>query len=222
MKSNVLPLTTARSRAVLSTRSGRERRWLNYSAGLMRVSTRNQSHRHSGNGYLAERHGTEPQKDKMKIIGDGGHASVVRDLALLCPVACALGGFVVAVGDNVARKREALSAHIFPCNALIHPSAVIAKGAVIGDGTVILEGAVVQVGVKIGRHVIINAGAVITHDCVLEDYVHIAPGAHLCGNVHIGEGTLVGVGVGIGPNTTIPAWSIVKAAKLDIEPCPTK
>ena len=31
-----------------------------------------------------------------------------------------------------------------------------------------------------------------------------------------------GVGVGIGPNTTIPAWSLVKAARLEIEPCSTK
>ena len=53
---------------------------------------------------------------------------------------------------------------------------------------------------------------------MLEHFVHIAPGAHLCGHVKVGEGTLVGVGVGIAPMAVIPPWSLVKAARLDIEP----
>ena len=74
-----------------------------------------------------------------------------------------------------------------------------------------------QPGCRIGKHVILNTACSIDHDCVIDDYAHIAPGAHLCGNVRVGEGSLVGVGVGVAPNTKIPEWSLVKAHRIDIE-----
>ena len=151
--------------------------------------------------------------ENMKIIGDGGHAAVIRTLANRT-------GTVIAVGDNRDRKGEA-EAHAgdtFPI--LVHPCASINGEVLIGEGTVIMAGAVVQTRAKIGRFCILNTGCSVDHDCVLGDYVHIAPGAHLCGNVTVGEGALVGVGVGVAPNTVIPAWSLVKAARLDI--CPMK
>ena len=146
-----------------------------------------------------------------RIIGDGGHAKVVRECI------SARGDTFIAVGDNRARKREA-EAHQGPFAVMVHPSAVVSPKADIGDGTVIMAGAVVQAGALIGRHCIVNTCASVDHDCVLEDYVHIAPDAHLCGNVRVGEGTLVAVGASIAPNTKIPAWSIVKASRLQIEP----
>lgn len=150
------------------------------------------------------------------MIGDGGHAAVIKTFR---PDAN-----VIAIGNNATRKRVALEhegmrpVHIW--DRAIHPSAIIAPDVPIGAGTVIMAGAIVQTGARIGKHCIINTGATVDHDCVLEDYVHVAPGAHLCGNVHVGEGTLVGVGVGIAPNTTISAWSLVKARRLEI--CPMK
>ena len=96
----------------------------------------------------------------------------------------------------------------------IHPSAVVLGE--VGEGTVVMAGAVVQVDAIVGKHCIINTGATVDHHSVVKDYVHIAPGAHLCGSVTVGEGSLVGVGVGIGPGVTIPAWSLVKAARLNV------
>lgn len=121
-------------------------------------------------------------------------------------------GWIIAVGDNVARKSEAERIG-GTFGVAIHPSAVVSPSARIGDGTIIMAGAVVQAAAVIGRHCIINTGASVDHDCVLEDFVHIAPGAHLCGWVDVGEGALVGVGVGIEPGVIIPAWSIVKREK---------
>lgn len=120
----------------------------------------------------------------------------------------------IAVGDNRNRKCEAERAENNPPPPIIHPSATVALGTIILNGTIIMAGAVVQPGARIGRHCIINTSSTVDHDCVIEDYVHIAPGANLCGNVHVGEGSLIGVGVGIPPNTTIPPWTIVKANTL--------
>jgi UDP-3-O-[3-hydroxymyristoyl] glucosamine N-acyltransferase len=41
----------------------------------------------------------------------------------------------------------------------------------------------------------VNTNAVVSHDCEIGMYTHIAPGALLAGNVHVGARTLVGMGV---------------------------
>ena len=147
----------------------------------------------------------------MHLIGDGGHARVVRE-----NFQWQGDGVFIAVGDNASRKREyeANKGCFFPHYCCEH--SVISPSARIGDGTIIMAGAVVQANARIGRFCIINTGATVDHDCVLEDFVHIAPGAHLCGGVHVGEGALVGVGVGIEPGVVIPKWSIVKRERYVI------
>ena len=150
------------------------------------------------------------------FIGEGGHASVLREIPE-GRVFNRISEWIVAIGDNADRKREAEHNEL-NYGILIHPSAIISPSAKIGSGTVIMAGVVVQAHARIGKHVILNTGCTVDHDCIIGDYVHIAPGAHLCGNVEIGEGTLVGVGVGIAPGCKIPAWSLVKARALEIVP----
>jgi sugar O-acyltransferase (sialic acid O-acetyltransferase NeuD family) len=123
-----------------------------------------------------------------------------------------------AIGDNAARKKEVLAAGALPWVTIVHPLAYVSKSASIGEGTIVMAGAVVQAGARVGRHCIVNTGASVDHDCVVEDYAHLAPGAHLCGNAHVGEGALVAVGVGVAPGGKIPAWSVAKARRLEIEP----
>ena len=147
---------------------------------------------------------------RLKIIGDGGHAKVIRDLLKAHPVSFGDSYAIIAVGDNAARKKEAEELQGYLFVPLIHPHSWISPEATISAGTVVMAGAVVQAGVHVGKHCILNTGCTLDHDCVIEDYAHIAPGVHLCGNVIVGEGALVGVSVGIAPGAKIPAWSIVK------------
>lgn len=157
----------------------------------------------------------------IRIIGNGGHAKVVRDViaAVFGKTDLSAEFEFVAVGDNLVRKQEAEKV-TKPMYALVHPSAVVSASAKIGEGSIVMAGAVVQANARIGRYCIINSGASVDHDCVIECFAHIAPGAHLCGNVKVGEGALVGVGVGIAPGAVIPPWSLVKARRLEIEPIP--
>jgi len=118
---------------------------------------------------------------------------------------------VSCVGDGEIREMldERLVEAGFSLATIIHPSAQVARGAVIGEGSAIMPGAVVGPGCVIGRSCIINTSASIDHDCRLGDYVHVAPGASICGGVCIGSHSLVGVGASILPNIKIGPRSIV-------------
>lgn len=150
------------------------------------------------------------------VHGNGGHASVIRDM--LCQAKLPLnaaGRAVIGVGDNKARMREATSLEKkYKFVSVYHPSSSVSRLAKIGEGTVVMAGAVVQAGAKIGRHVIVNTGASVDHDCIVGDFAHIAPGVHLCGGVEVGAGALVGVGSCAVPGAKIEAWSLTKAGSV--------
>lgn len=127
-------------------------------------------------------------------------------------------GFFIAVGDNSARSKifeQLASKDLFPVNA-IHPSAIIDPSADIATKAVMIAaGVIINPLAKIGTGVICNTGCIIEHECEVGDFVHIAPGAVLCGNVKINERSFVGAnavvkqGVTVGKNVTIGAGAVV-------------
>lgn len=98
---------------------------------------------------------------------------------------------------------------------VIHPTAFVAKNATIEEGSQIIANATVGVETEVGKACIINTAASVDHESVLEDGVHIAPGAVLAGSVRVGSHTLVGVGavvlpwIKIGSDVTIGAGAVV-------------
>lgn len=126
---------------------------------------------------------------------------------------------ILAIGNNSIRKR--LSGEIkHKFGKAIHPTATIQRNVLIREGSVIFHHAILQSSTIIGRHVIINTKASIDHDCIIEDFVHIAPNATLCGGITVGEGTLIGAGAVIIPNLRIGKWSIVGAGAVVINDVP--
>lgn len=101
---------------------------------------------------------------------------------------------VIAIGNNIIRKRIAEKYANTNFVSAIHPSSQISKRAQVGDGTVIMAGVLVNADTVIGKHCIINTGCSIDHDCAIGDYAHISPNSTLCGEVHVGEGTQIGAG----------------------------
>lgn len=174
--------------------------------------------------------------NKLVIIGNGGHAKVIRDiiskttnnfsgfyddqtsssenyLGSISKISECKDGIICAIGSNEVRKRIVTNYLNLYWSTVIHPSSILAESFYIGHGTMICAGAIIQTDVKIGRHCIINTKASIDHDCIIEDFVHIAPGSTLCGNVKVGELTFVGAGttvkngITIGKNVTIGCGS---------------
>lgn len=92
---------------------------------------------------------------------------------------------------------------------------VIAKSASVmervGIGVVAMERVVIQAGCQTGEFVLLNAGAVVTHDCRIGNGTHIGPGAVICGGVTIGECCMIGAGAVVLPQAEVPAGTLVKA-----------
>lgn len=181
---------------------------------------------------------------RIVIIGASGHAKVVAEIAKLngykdfiffadvdigvkeCAGYPVLIGkstevpdaqeMFVAIGNDEARKRfmDQYKERNFP--VLIHPNAVVAHGVEIGEGSVIMAGAVINPSSRIGRGAIVNTTSSVDHDCVLGDYVQVAPGAHLCGTVIVGDGTFIGAGATVRDKVKICGGCIIGAGAVVI------
>ena len=129
---------------------------------------------------------------------------------------------ILAIGNNRARKRlwEKLRELGYELACAIHPSAQIARDVSIGPGTVIMANTAINSGSSVGGNAIINTGATIDHDCVIEDYVHISPGAHLAGNVKVGELTHIGIGVSVIQGVKIGKGVIIGTGAAVIDDIP--
>jgi sugar O-acyltransferase (sialic acid O-acetyltransferase NeuD family) len=126
---------------------------------------------------------------------------------------------IVSIGDNYTRKKAvSLMSHKF--DTVIHPSVILGSEVNIGVGCMVLHGAIVQVGAQLLNHVIINTGAQIDHDCVIGEYVHIAPRAVLCGTVEVAEGCLIGAGATLLPGVKVGKWSVVGAGSVVLKNVP--
>ena len=129
-------------------------------------------------------------------------------------------GFL-AIGKN--KVRQDLSKKISPkkWGTIVHPTAIVHPSAFIDDGCYVGAYAVIQPDVHIGKHVIVNTGAIIEHDVKIESFCHIAPRTVLAGGSSVGEGTLIGVGSSVIPERVIGNWSVIGAGAVVVKNIPS-
>lgn len=98
---------------------------------------------------------------------------------------------------------------IFP--AIVSPDAIVNQGAFVGEGAIVMDGAIINTGAKLGIGVIANTHSTIEHDVILEDWVHVAPGANISGGVKVGQFSMIGAGATVIEGRTIGASIMVGA-----------
>lgn len=125
----------------------------------------------------------------------------------------------VAIGNN--RIREKIQSQLEAAGAsipvLIHPSAIIGEQVKFGIGTVVMAGVMINTCTTIGKGCIINTGAIIDHDSIIQDFVHISPGVCIAGTVEVGRGTWIGIGSTVINNITITSDCIVGAGAVVVK-----
>jgi sugar O-acyltransferase (sialic acid O-acetyltransferase NeuD family) len=112
---------------------------------------------------------------------------------------------------------DLMSENRFNFPPLVHPKATAEKSASIGEGVQVFANAYVGSSALLQDRCMVNTNAVVSHDCTIGSYTHIAPGALLAGHVQVGERSLVGmgvttaIGIKIGNNVRIGNGAIIYA-----------
>ena len=82
----------------------------------------------------------------------------------------------------------------FQLPSIIAPTAQVSQHATIGLGNIVMHGTIVNAGAKVGDNCIINTRGLIEHDATVEDHCHISTGVILNGDVTVGAGSFIGSG----------------------------
>ena len=125
--------------------------------------------------------------------------------------------FIIAIGNNQIRKQISERYKDIEYYTAIHPSAQIALDVEIEEGTAIMANACINTSAKIGKHCIINTGAIVEHDNQIENYVHISPNGTCCGTVKIGELTHIGAGAIVKNNINITSECVIGAGTIVVK-----
>ena len=104
--------------------------------------------------------------------------------------------YVIGIGDSKARQRvdERLTARGARPVDLRARTAITGPEVHIGPGGVLCDFTIITASVKIGRQFQCNVYAHVSHDCVIGDYVTLAPKVCINGNVHIEDYAWIGAG----------------------------
>lgn len=179
---------------------------------------------------------------KLLILGAGGHARVVREIAELLEkwetisflddnpaldftmgvlndyesLAHVYDSAFVAFGNNALRIEwsNKLRSVGYVVPALIHPLSIISSKSSIGSGTAVMAGSIINANTIVGNDCIINTASSVDHDCHIDDGVHLSPGVRIAGHVNIGTNTWVGIGSIIVNNITVGCDSIIAAGAV--------
>ena len=124
-----------------------------------------------------------------------------------------------AVGENSIREKLV---HLFDVLELqqfvaVDPSAQVSKTAQIGTSTYVGKNVAINAQTVIGRAAIINTQATIEHECIVDDFVHIAPNTVLCGSVSIGKKSFVGANTVVRQNISIASDVVVGAGSVVVK-----
>jgi sugar O-acyltransferase (sialic acid O-acetyltransferase NeuD family) len=152
----------------------------------------------------------KPGEDVNGVAVLGNDALLSNELFLASHV------FIVAVGNN--DKRTEISTRIArnggTLATVIHASAIVSPTATIGTGTVLLARTVINANANVGNFCIVNTGAIIEHDVILEDSVQICPAVALAGAVRCEQSAFLGTGAVAIPNVVIGIRAIVGAGAV--------
>ena len=132
----------------------------------------------------------------------------------------------LAVGSPSGRRKalNSLSSLANGFATLIHPTAWLGQRVAVGNGTVVLAGAAVSTDIVLGDFVCLNKNCIVGHDVSIGDFTTISPGASISGRVSIGEGCDIGANSVVVQGLQVGAWSVVGAGAVvtrDLQPAVT-
>lgn len=142
--------------------------------------------------YILE---AEPEEEIL-LVDDHAHGQAIsyaRALDLKAQRQCPV---FVAFGDPALRRAKTgqVQADGFPLFAVRAANSVIGERVELGPMSMLMDYAVLTADIRIGIGFHANLHASVSHDCVIGDFVTLAPKATVLGRVEIGDGAYIGAG----------------------------
>lgn len=129
---------------------------------------------------------------------------------------------VIALGEPEYKRElyEKVKKKGYSFANVIDPRSNVSISAKMGKGIVIYAGAFVSSNVIIEDNVCIGLKTIIGHDCVVHQHCQIAPGVILGGRCIIECGTYIGMGVPVKEDITVGADAIVGMGSVVLRDIP--
>jgi sugar O-acyltransferase (sialic acid O-acetyltransferase NeuD family) len=130
--------------------------------------------------------------------------------------------YVIGIGSGSVRRAvdERLTAAGFTAAVLVHPTATVGADVRLGPGTVLCAGVRLTTNIETGRHVHVNLGSTVGHDCRLGDYVTVNPLVAVSGSVTLGDEVMMGTHSAILQGLTMGARSVAGASACVVKDVP--
>jgi len=111
--------------------------------------------------------------------------------------------YIIAIGDGTIREKISKRFPLLHYVNLVDPAATYSsamKSSLLQTkGNILFAGARFTVNTQIGSFNLFNLNCTIAHDCIVEDFVTVSPGANVSGNVILQQGSYIGAGATILP-----------------------
>lgn len=117
--------------------------------------------------------------EKIEFLDDNMQSGALAPLADYAKFTGEFSHAYAAFGKNNFRMQwlERLADCGYTLPIIIHPRAYVSPSAILGNGVCVLANAAVEAFAQIKAGSIINVGAIADHNCVINQCVHVAPGA---------------------------------------------
>jgi sugar O-acyltransferase (sialic acid O-acetyltransferase NeuD family) len=103
---------------------------------------------------------------------------------------------IVSYGDPAKRREtcETLRREGFRFFSIISDLCLLQDEVRVGEGCILCDFTIVDSNATLGDFVHLNTHSAVYHDCILEDYVTLAPSVGIMGQVLVKQGAYIGAG----------------------------
>jgi sugar O-acyltransferase (sialic acid O-acetyltransferase NeuD family) len=144
------------------------------------------------------------------------------------PIVRSIGGvphgddvdIISAVGDPHVRRRLVDHWTGATFTGVVSSHAWLAPNVTLGVDCTVAPFAALNRWVTIGDHVLVNTGAIVSHDVVARDYATLGPGCRIGGGCVVGTMAYVGIGATVRDHVTIGDDAFVAAGAVVVRDVP--
>lgn len=106
----------------------------------------------------------------------------------------------------------------FSLPVIVSPLARVSPHAGIEEGTMVMHHVIVNAGARIGANCILNTRSLIEHDAQIGEHTHISTAAVVNGQAKVGSGSFVGSNATIVQGVRLPDGYYVRAGRVVTSP----